>query len=125
MTERKIKIHTTHTYETSDGREFDDELEAKEWQRIIEDIKGITMLDSGFNPTTEVDSAFYVRIKTYSQFKAFEAMQAYEGLNTHIHDLGCYYYDDRTDCFVNLDEEIKRLQDIRSKLYDSVNGDIK
>ena len=125
MTERKIKIHTTHTYETSDGREFDDELEAKEWQRIIEDIKGITMLDSGFNPTTEVDSAFYVRIKTYSQFKAFEAMQAYEGLNTHIHDLGCYYYDDRTDCFVNLEEEIKRLQDIRSKLYDSVNGDIK
>ena len=125
MSELKIITHTTYTYETSDGREFDDELEAKEWQRIIEDIKGITMLDSGFNPTTEVDSAFYVRIKTYSQFKAFEAMQAYEGLSAQIHDLGCYYYDDRTDCFVNLEEEIKRLQDIRSKLYDSVNGDIK
>lgn len=125
MTELKIKTHTTYTYETSDGREFDDLEEAREWQQVLEEIKGVIMLDSTLKPTTVLDTAFYVHIKTYPQLKAFEFMQAYEGLSAQISDLGCYYYDNRTDCFVNLEEEIKRLQDIRSTLYDSVNGDIK
>jgi hypothetical protein len=119
MSELKIKTHTTYTYETSDGREFDDADEAQEWQQALEDIKSITMLDDKFNPTTETASAFYVHIKNHSQLKAFELMQTYEGFATHIPDRGCWYYDDVADDFVNIEKEINRLKDIQYKLYDT------
>jgi hypothetical protein len=122
MTELKIKTHTTYTYETSDGREFDIVEEAQEWQQTLEDIKGITMLDSEFNTTDEVTSAFYVYIKTYPQLKAFEAMQAYEGMSAHISELGYWFYDDCTDHYVNFDKEIEKLQNMKDRLYEAANG---
>ncbi len=42
MTEVKIKTHTTYTYETSDGREFDLAEEAQEWQEHLENLKMLT-----------------------------------------------------------------------------------
>lgn len=121
MSEVKIKTHTTYTYETSDGREFDDAQEAQEWQQALEDIKGITMLDSKFKPTTEISSAFYVHIKKHSQLEAFELIQAYGGFVSSIPGIGCWYYDDCTDTYVNLETEINRLKDIQYKLYTGGN----
>jgi hypothetical protein len=121
MAELKIKTHTTYTYETSDGRVFDIAEEAQKWQQALEDIKGITMLDSKFTPTTEVDSAFYVLINTYSQLEAFEAMQAYEGITAHIPDIGWWYYDEVVDEFVDIEKEISRLKDIIYKLSSAKN----
>lgn len=74
MAELKIKTHTTYTYETSDGREFDDIREAETWQGQLELIKNITMLDSKFQNTTDHTEAFYVHIKTWQQQEAFEAL---------------------------------------------------
>ena len=71
MKELKIVKHTTYTYETSDGREFDDENEAKEWQEKLSVIENVCMLDSNFRPTKETDSVFYVHTKTKEETEAF------------------------------------------------------
>lgn len=116
MAESKIITHTTRTYETTDGREFEYAPEAEAWQQALEDIKTITMLDSKFNPTDDVDSAYYVHIKTYSQLEAFAAMQHYSGVCGDIPDLGYWYYDDCTETYINIKEEISTLQHIISAL---------
>lgn len=113
----ELKIINHPTYETTDGREFDDLQEAQDWQQALEDLKGITMLDSQFKLTTDVTSAFYVHIKNHAQLRAFEAMSDYEGLCAKVPDLGCWYYDEHTDTFVNLEAEINRLKDIQYKIY--------
>lgn len=112
MTELKIKTNTTYTYETSDGREFDDPNEAHEWQQVLEEIKGITMLDSKFKTTADHTEAFYVHIKTWPQQEAFEALQLYEGMGSHIQEPGYWYYDDCTDSYVDAVKERDRMQSI-------------
>ncbi len=112
MADVKIKTHTTYTYETTDGREFEDQQEATEWQLALDDLKSITMLDYNFNNTTEVSSAYYVHIKTLSQLKAFEAIQRYEGMSAHIESLGYWYYDENTDQYMSVRKEMDRLQSI-------------
>lgn len=116
MAEVKIKTHTTYTYETSDGREFDIAEEAEQWQEYLDILKNITMLDCRFNKTADVDSAIYVCIKSYEQLDAFEAMQAYEGMCAHIPEPGYWYYDDCTDSYVNVDEEQNKLREIKKRL---------
>jgi hypothetical protein len=117
MPELKILTHTTYTYETSDGRTFDDDREAAEhWQQSLDNLSGITMLDSKFNKTLRHDEAFYVHIKTWEQQEAFEALQLYEGMGAHIPKPGFWYYDECTDSYVNIAEEINKLQDMISKL---------
>ncbi len=112
MAEVKIKTHTTYTYETSDGREFELEMEALTWQEHIDNLKNITMLDSKFKPTTDHSEAYYVHIKTWPQQEAFEAMQAYWGMGAHIPGPGYWYYDDCTDSYVDAVKERDRLQSI-------------
>ena len=112
MANLKVITHTTYTYETSDGREFDLVQEAETWQEHLENIKKVTMLNSKFCNTTELAEAMYVYIKTHEQLEAFEAMQAYEGFAAHIPDLGYWYYDDRTDSYVDAVKERDRLQSI-------------
>ena len=112
MADIKIKTHTTYTYETSDGREFDEAREAEQWQEYIEALKGITMLDSKFHNTTDHSEAFYVHIKTWTQQEAFEALQVYEGMGAHIPEPGYWYYDDCTDSYVDVIKERDRLQSI-------------
>jgi hypothetical protein len=112
MAELKIKTHTNYTYETSDGREFDDAKEAQEWQEYLELSKTITMLDSKLNNTTDHTEAFYVHIKTWQQQEAFEALQAYEGMGAHIPEPGYWYYDDCIDSYVDAVKERDRLQSI-------------
>jgi uncharacterized protein YneR len=112
MADIKIKTHTTYTYETTDGREFEDAQEAQEWQDAIEGIKSIVMLNNKFHRTAEHDEAFYVHIKTTEQQKAFEAMQAYEGMCARIPEPGYWYYDDISDSYVNVNKEMDRLQSI-------------
>lgn len=112
MADIKIKTYTTYTYETTDGREFDDKQEALEWQLALEDFKTITILDSKFCNTHEVTSAYYVHIKTLPQLKAFQMMQEYEGLYGKIDALGYWYYDNNTDQYVSVRKEMDRLQSI-------------
>jgi hypothetical protein len=112
MAEVKIKTQTTYTYETSDGREFDDAQEAQEWQEYLELSKTITMLDSKFKPTTDHTKAFYVHIKNWQQQEAFEALHAYEGMSAHILEPGYWYYDGCTDSYVDAVKERDRLQSI-------------
>jgi hypothetical protein len=112
MAELKIKTHTTYTYETSDGRDFDLAEEAEQWQGYLEIMKNITMLDCRFSNTNDVCSAIYVHIKNNEQLDAFEAMQAYEGICAHISKPGYWYYDDCTDSYVDAVKERDRLQSI-------------
>lgn len=112
MSKLKIKTHTTYTYETADGREFDDDKEAQEWQDHLDNITGATMLDNKFCNTTRVDEAMYVHIKTEAQLKAFAALNAYEGMYAKIDAIGYWYYDEHADKYVSVNKEMDRLQSI-------------
>lgn len=114
MAEFKIKTNTT--YETSDGREFDDLPEAQEWEQALEIINNVVMLTDNFIPTTMVDEAFFVNIKTQEELKAFELVREYEGLWAQVPDIGCWFYDDISDKYKNIDKEISRLQDMKEKI---------
>ena len=116
MSKLKIKTHTTYTYETTDGREFEDQAEAQEWQDHLENITGAVMLDHNFCNTLRVDEAMYVHIKTEAQLKAFEALNAYEGMCAKIDAIGYWYYDDRSDNYVSVQKEMDRLQSITETL---------
>lgn len=117
MDELKIIAHTTYTYETSDGSEFDDELEAKDWQKHLSAIKNVYMLDSEFRPTKDIERVHYVYTNTKEQTEAFNAMSEYLGICAEIpHGTGYYRYDDRAGSFVNMESEIKELHHIIDKL---------
>jgi uncharacterized protein YneR len=112
MSKLKIKTHTTYTYETSDGSEFEDKLEAEAWQEHLEVAKNITMLNSKFCNTMHLDEAIYVHIKNQKQQEAFAALQNYEGMCAQITGPGYWYYDDQTDTYKNAVTERDRLQSI-------------
>jgi hypothetical protein len=112
MSKLKIKTHTICTYETTDGREFEDQAEAREWQDHLENITGVVMLNSNFCNTARFDEAMYVHIKTEAQLKAFEALNAYEGLCARIAAIGYWYYDARTDAYISVNAEMDKLQSI-------------
>ena len=117
MSELKISTYTTYTYETSDGRRFEGDIEAAElWQKTLNNLSGIIMLDNKFNKTTHHDEAFYVRIDTWEQQEAFEDMQLYEGMGAHIPKPGYWYYDDCTDSYLNIVSERDRFQEMLTKL---------
>ena len=112
MADIKVKTHTTYTYETTDGREFQLELEAEAWQEHLDNIKNVIMLDNKFCNTCEVSSAYYVHIKTQEQLDAFEAINTYEGLPSAINAIGYWYYDEDTDTYISVQKEMDRLQSI-------------
>lgn len=113
MSKLKIKTHTTYTYETSDGREFDDRQKAEKWQEHLENIKDVVMLDHKFCNTTRVDEAYYVHIKTQAQLEAFKALNAFEGLRVDIDAIGYWYYDEQnTENYISVQREMDRLQSI-------------
>ena len=116
MKELKIIKHTTYTYETSDGREFDDENEAKEWQEKLSVIENVCMLDSNFRPTKETDSVFYVHTNTKEETEAFNSMQEYFGICASLDGVGYFRYDEISDSFVNVELQIKELQRIIDEL---------
>ena len=116
MADLKIITRTIYTYETSDGRVFDSEPEAKAWQHAIDTAERIVMLDSKMNATAEVDMAYFVYIRDQEQLEAFNAKQEEQGIESIIRDPGYYYYDERFDKYVNIDNELERLLGIKQKL---------
>lgn len=112
MAEVKIKTHTTYTYETSDGREFDDKEAAVEWQECIDTFKNIIMLNSKFKPAADTTEAWYVRIRTDTEHQAFEDIRKYNGDTCGIPDIGDWYYSDSAESYVNVQKERDRLQSI-------------
>ena len=118
MAELKVKKHTTYTYETSDGREFDDEHEAMEWQGHLSQFENVRALNYYFEPTDDVDSAIYVHAETIEQAEAFNAMQTDLGICANIQGTGYWRYDDISDSFIDVEEEIRNRQHI----IDMLNG---
>lgn len=74
------------------------------------------MLDPKFCYTTDTSKACYVHIKTWQQQEAFEAIQHYKGIDAHIPKPGYWYYDDCTDSYVDVDEELNSLREIKQRL---------
>lgn len=120
MSELKIITHTTYTYETSDGREFDDKVEAKEWQKKLSAIENICMLDLQFRPTKECDSVYYIHTTTKEQTEAFNSIQRYLGYCAELEGVGYFSYDEISDSFVNVELQINELQHIIDKLKEGV-----
>lgn len=84
MNELKVTTHISYTYETSDGREFDDETEAKEWQDVLSQFKNVCMLTDKFKPTENIDTAYYVCCKTSEEAHAFNEVNNYDGMAATI-----------------------------------------
>lgn len=113
MAELKIIKHTTYTYETSDGSKFDDKTEAKEWQKHLNHIENMCILDSNFKPTKDVGSAMYVYTKSKEQAEAFNTIQEETlGYASNVDGVGYYSYDEISDSYVNVESEIEKLQHI-------------
>jgi hypothetical protein len=110
MEELRIKTRTIDVYETSDGREFESEYEAQSWQQHLENIKDVIMLDSNFCNTTDVGSTIYVYIKTWEQLDAFNVLQAYEGIEPSVTELGYWYYDGSSYSYKNVETEMILFQ---------------
>lgn len=118
MAELKVKKHTTYTYETSDGREFDDKKEATEWQKHLCNIKDICLLDSDFKSADIYrDAVIYVYAKTIEQANSFNAiMHEYFGYGAKLPSTGFFRYDEISDEYVDVESEIEGLQHIIDKL---------
>jgi dsDNA-binding SOS-regulon protein len=116
MADLKIITHTTYTYETTDGRSFDNKPEAEAWQNALDNADTIVMLDSRFNLTTEVEMAYHVFVKDQEQVDAFNVKQEDLGIASIIPEPGYYYYDEVLDEYISVDKEIERLLGIKNKL---------
>jgi hypothetical protein len=116
LADLKIITHTSYTYETTDGREFESRQEAEAWQKAINNGKRIVMLDRKFRATDEIEVAYFVLIKNQEQLEAFNTMQTDGGFACIINEPGYYYYDEVEDDYINVDKEIERLFDIKAKL---------
>lgn len=113
MKELKVTKHTTYTYETSDGSEFDNEPEATEWQKHLNHIENMCILDSNFKPTKDVGSAIYVYAESKEQAEAFNTIQEESlGYASTIDGVGYYRYDEVSDSYMNVESEIEKLQHI-------------
>ena len=112
MSDVKILEHIEYTYETSDGRIFDDEAEARKWQTYLSDLETVCMLDIDREPEKRVDHVMYVHVKTPAQVEAFNEVHEYLGMYGRINEPGYYRYNDMTGKFVNVKTEIEDLQGI-------------
>ena len=113
MEELKIVRHTHYTYETSDGKEFDNKREATKWQKQLTLFQTICMLDANYKPTTDVNSTVYVYAKTKEQAEAFNEIAREEfGYCSEIGGTGWFRYDEISDSYVDIEVEIKKLQHI-------------
>lgn len=104
----KVITHSTFTYETTDGREFEDRDEAFEWQKSLNMLEDIVMLNCRHERTRNIDEAYYVYASTDEQVEAFNLIQDYE-LNSKIDKPGFYAYDENYDKYLNLELEIRKL----------------
>lgn len=120
MSNTKLRIteHITYTYETSDGREFEDEAEAEEWQGYLDIFDGICMLDYNLSPTKDIELAYYARIDTEEQVKAFNMVQKNLCYCIHIPYPGYFRYDETSSEFVDIKSEIAEKQSFIDALDD-------
>ena len=112
MAELKIITHTTYSYETSDGREFDNENEARKWQNTLSLLENVRMLDIEYKPVKEIERAQYVYVETMEQVDAFNMIYGDLGIYARLHGIGYHSYDDGLDDFMNVKTEIENLQKI-------------
>lgn len=118
MAELTVKTHATYTYETSDGREFEDKDEAMEWQKHLCNIARMCLLGSDYKPIDmSRNEAVYVYAKTFEQADSFNDIRhEYYGWGEGIPGAGFYRYDEINDKYVDIEAEIAQLQRIIDKL---------
>lgn len=115
MDKIKVTAHTSYTYETADGTEFNNKQEAEAWQHTLDVLKNTLMLDREFNPTEEPYFTAYLVIKNQEQLEAFNASADFNG-TIRVPGIGYYYYDYDLDCYINIKIELDKLQDMVDKL---------
>lgn len=117
MAELKVKKRIEYTYETSDGREFEDKDEAMEWQKHLCNIEAMLFLDFDYKPTRDLDSVYYVYAQTIEQANSFNAtVHEYFGYGAELPSAGFFRYDEIADEYVDVEGEIEKLQHIIDKL---------
>ena len=118
MAELTVKTHATYTYETSDGREFEDKDEAMEWQRHLCNIERMCLLDYEYEPADIFkDTVIYIYAKTIEQANSFNiVMSNYFGYGASLPSTGFFRYNGCLDEYVDIEAEIAQLQHIIDKL---------
>ena len=107
----RVITHTALIYETTDGREFEDKDEAFEWQKSLDILEDIVMLNCKHERTRNIDEAYYVYASTDEQVEAFNLIQDYDALIARVGKPGFYAYDENCDEYLNLESEIRKLQE--------------
>lgn len=122
MNELKVTTDITYTYETSDGMKFiDDKEQALQWQKHLDVLENVPMLDHNFNPTKAASYVMYIKVDSQEQLDAFNFILNGIGCEAELKKIGYNRYDSETDDFISIDDEIKRLQHMVNKLDGKVD----
>lgn len=116
---KEIKIITHNIYETADGREFDSMFDANEWQKKLSLVENMLILNDEYEPAIIYDDFTYVFVETDEQVEAFNAVQEYHNYYGRLSGTGYYYYNYKTNRFINIELRIKELENIIKKIKDS------
>ena len=117
-------METIITYKTNDGTIFDNERECYDYEQQLKynSIKDkVKFLDSNFKPITDIndlDSIYYFIIYDSTVFDFLEEWLSDNGFyNPIINSIGIWYWEDNIERFINLDDQIKELKDLREKIF--------
>lgn len=100
-------------YVAEDGSKFDFEEDCYDYEygKILEDLEGkIITLDSEGNPTKDVNKVYYMYVADEESLNKYNTLcEDRLGYLSHPASPGFWSYDGTSDCYYNLDNDIKSL----------------
>ena len=115
---KEIKVIKYEQYEATDGKTFESLNEATEWQKHLDNFENLVMLTEKLERTSNIDKAVYILAKTQEDCDSYNAINDEYSYaeQYHICSPGYYMFDDQKDRYVNIDETIRELVELKAKL---------
>ena len=111
----EIKTRTYYTYETTDGRDFEDLEEAEKWQEVLNTFKTSLKLDNSGLITDELDETFFVELRTMEEVIAFDKICKYEGVSTLPMSLtGTWHYENTR--WVHIESQMNYYKNLKKMI---------
>ena len=111
----EIKTRTYYTYETTDGRTFEDLEKAEKWQEVLNTFKTILKLDSSGLVTDELDETFFVELRTMEEVIAFDKICKHECVGTLPMSLTGTWHYEKTK-WVHIESQMNYYKNIKKML---------
>ena len=118
-------------YISDDGEEFDSEEECLEHEQTVSSMNSVMLFDSRKRmisdpaPFVAFEKAVYVYIRDAEKAEAFLQWIRQEcgySVPEQLEDGELYFYDEQTNLFVNLEEKIRELKNLRDHIMVQVRA---